>query len=65
MTVQIFDKVLEKIGIVVIRNPVVSSTPMVLGKNMLKDLDMSQLITEMEIFYDSTWSCEHKVIWQN
>lgn len=39
VTVQIFEQVVEQVGLVVTCSPVVSSVSMVLGMNVLKDLD--------------------------
>lgn len=53
----LFDHMLEQVGVVVTLNPVVSSVPIVLGMNVMKGLDLSRLLTEVEELCRTKHSC--------
>lgn len=51
------------VGILVTHSPVVSTVPVVLGTNILKNLDLTWLLTKSP--HGSAKGCEDQVVWQN
>lgn len=64
--IQIDDQwMVDQIGVVVTHGPVDSSVPIVLGMNMLKDLDLPHLLAKFK--YSGQWAqgCGLRAAWLN
>lgn len=59
------DQVVERVRDMVTRSPVSSVVPIVLGRNVLKDLDLLCLLAEFEHSGRCTWGCGLQAVWLN
>lgn len=48
MRLQIYEQVVERVGFVMTRNPTCSAIPIILGINVLKDLNILHLLAKTE-----------------